>query len=458
MLYQAAYTYDSNGNILSVTGTEPVTYTYDSMNQLTSETRNGVTTTYEYDNRGNLVKETKGAEVTNYTYTGDNRLTQVDKNGTITTYEYDLNGNLVGDSNGSFYGYDEENRLVYAKVDGVVSEYGISTEGLRVSKGVGNDYTYEESTAYTIDQDGNVILENGDDIIRGHQALAKRTEDGSYYYYIYNGHGDVVMLVDESGNVKNSYAYDAWGKITSETETIPNSIKYAGEYYDAETGFLYLRNRMYDPATRRFTSEDPARDELNWYVYCGNNPVIYVDPWGKTWKYFDMYLPQYAQDYLEKLTRDYYAAGDSLNEYGGYVRDDIHNEAVRYRMQFLDMNYLSQAIKDLKRVGLNTDDPNYNQRVYEWAMALQVTEQESGPIPRDDNGNMNNYVFNALLGGVKRDIAQVNSVANELNMTKQQRYDFGDYIEEYKASHGMPRDATLSYKQLLEIGKEFLGQ
>ena len=280
VLYQAAYTYDSNGNILTVTGTDPVTYTYDSMNQLASETRNGVTTTYEYDNRGNLVKETKGAEVTNYTYTGDNRLTQVDKNGTITTYEYDLNGNLVGDSNGSFYGYDEENRLVYAKVDGVVSEYGISTEGLRVSKGVGNDYTYEESTAYTIDQDGNVILENGDDIIRGHQALAKRTEDGSYYYYIYNGHGDVVMLVDESGNVKNSYQYDAWGKITNETETIPNSIKYAGEYYDAETGFLYLRNRMYDPTTRRFTSEDPARDQLNWYIYCGNNPVMFVDPWG----------------------------------------------------------------------------------------------------------------------------------------------------------------------------------
>ena len=64
-----------------------------------------------------------------------------------------------------------------------------------------------------------------------------------------------------------------WGKITEETETVPNSIKYAGEYNDAETGFIYLRNRMYDPATRRFTSEDPARDQLNWYAYCGNNPV-----------------------------------------------------------------------------------------------------------------------------------------------------------------------------------------
>ena len=132
------------------------------------------------------------------------------------------------------YGYDEKNLLAYAAVGDTVSQYEIGTDGLRVGKTVGN-----ESTAYTIDQDGNVILENGDDIIRGHQALAKRTEDGSYYYYIYNGHGDVVMLVDESGNVKNSYQYDAWGKITNETETIPNSIKYAGEYYDAETGFLY---------------------------------------------------------------------------------------------------------------------------------------------------------------------------------------------------------------------------
>ncbi len=25
-------------------------------------------------------------------------------------------------------------------------------------------------------------------------------------------------------------------------------------------------------------SEDPAQDGLNWYVYCGNNPVMYVDP------------------------------------------------------------------------------------------------------------------------------------------------------------------------------------
>ena len=56
------------------------------------------------------------------------------------------------------------------------------------------------------------------------------------YYYIYNGHGDVVAMADKNGNIVNEYSYDPWGKILSETETVNNSIKYAGEYYDKETG------------------------------------------------------------------------------------------------------------------------------------------------------------------------------------------------------------------------------
>ncbi len=78
----------------------------------------------------------------------------------------------------------------------------------------------------------------------GNRALAKKLDD-SYYYYIYNGHGDVVMMVDEDGNTVNSYSYDSWGKITEQTETVENSIKYAGEYYDDETSFIYLRTRYY---------------------------------------------------------------------------------------------------------------------------------------------------------------------------------------------------------------------
>jgi uncharacterized protein RhaS with RHS repeats len=60
-------------------------------------------------------------------------------------------------------------------------------------------------------------------------------------YYLYNGHGDMVMNVDTSAKTVNEYSYDEWGNITGQIEGISNSFKYAGEVYDAETGLYYLR-------------------------------------------------------------------------------------------------------------------------------------------------------------------------------------------------------------------------
>ena len=56
--------------------------------------------------------------------------------------------------------------------------------------------------------------------------------------------------------------------------------RYCGEYHDTETGSVYLRARMYDPRIGRFRTEDPASSGMNWYIYCGNNPVMFIDPKG----------------------------------------------------------------------------------------------------------------------------------------------------------------------------------
>jgi RHS repeat-associated protein len=45
-------------------------------------------------------------------------------------------------------------------------------------------------------------------------------------------------------------------------------------------GMYYLRARYYNPANSRMLSEDPIRDGLNWYTYCGNNPLRFFDPTG----------------------------------------------------------------------------------------------------------------------------------------------------------------------------------
>lgn len=84
--------------------------------------------------------------------------------------------------------------------------------------------------------------------------------------------------------IKN-YEYNSFGVQKSETEDADeNPYRYSGEYYDAESGYTYLRARYYDPDTGRFISEDPVLDGENWYVYCDNDPVNMVDPtgmWGK---------------------------------------------------------------------------------------------------------------------------------------------------------------------------------
>ena len=86
-------------------------------------------------------------------------------------------------------------------------------------------------------------------------------------------------LVDSDGSVSD-YIYTAYGEKIGTNDNTENPFGYCGEYFDTETGLVYLRNRYYDPTMHRFISEDPAKDGLNWYAYAGCNPTKYVDPNG----------------------------------------------------------------------------------------------------------------------------------------------------------------------------------
>jgi len=90
----------------------------------------------------------------------------------------------------------------------------------------------------------------------------------------------VVQLTDAAGAVTQNYDYDAFGNQKSENPADNNPFRYCGEYYDAETGTIYLRARYYDPSVGRFRSEDPIKDGLNWYTYCNNSPIAFIDPLG----------------------------------------------------------------------------------------------------------------------------------------------------------------------------------
>nr|WP_317357166.1 RHS repeat-associated core domain-containing protein [uncultured Tyzzerella sp.] len=77
------------------------------------------------------------------------------------------------------------------------------------------------------------------------------------------------------------YEYDAWGNVVSQKETIKTRFKFNGQQLAPITQQYYLRARFYNPIIERFTQEDTYRgDGLNFYSYCTNNPVYYVDPSG----------------------------------------------------------------------------------------------------------------------------------------------------------------------------------
>lgn len=93
-----------------------------------------------------------------------------------------------------------------------------------------------------------------------------------------------VLKLSATNNGSNNHNHADWAdaKLTPKTQTVDMGyFGYCGEYYDPELDMIYLRNRYYSPGIGRFITEDPARDGVNWYAYCNNNPVMFVDPSGE---------------------------------------------------------------------------------------------------------------------------------------------------------------------------------
>ena len=170
--------------------------------------------------------------------------------------------------------------------------------GVRQSKtanGVTTSYFTEGNRIHKEERsDGKTLIYAYDE-----SGIASITYNGTLYYVQKNFQGDIVALVNQSGDVVAKYVYDAWGngKVcnASGTENTSSSFigninpfRYRGYYYDVETGLYYLQTRYYDPQAGRFLSPDSvdyiAPDligGLNLYAYCNNNPVMYSDPTGQ---------------------------------------------------------------------------------------------------------------------------------------------------------------------------------
>jgi len=333
-----SYTYDDynnrktmNSNVIYIRITNVTNYSYDANNRLITETKttNGVdeVTSYGYDDNGNqLTKTVNSVNVLSNAYDGFNQLKSTISDNKTSTYTYNSDGlrtsktvdgivtnhiwdgqDIVGELNGTgevTSKYIRGINLIAFKdnSDVAIKYYLFNAHGdvVQLTDSTGNvvmDYIYDAFGNRKVmygDVDGNNEVTSRD------LAYIKRYNIGmitdfpiktGFIAADVNGDG-VVNSVDYSlfeqftlGQIKYFPADKNKDGFAQEDETHANFsdanvFRYCGEYFDKETGTIYLRARYYNPVVGRFITEDEAQDGLNWYTYCINNPIALIDPSG----------------------------------------------------------------------------------------------------------------------------------------------------------------------------------
>jgi len=89
-------------------------------------------------------------------------------------------------------------------------------------------------------------------------------------------------LTDKTQAVVWQGYYTPFGEVTTSIASIKNNLRFAGQYFDAESGLHYNYHRYYDPSLGRYITPDPIGLEggLNTYSYVYQNPLSSIDPLG----------------------------------------------------------------------------------------------------------------------------------------------------------------------------------
>ena len=305
-----------------------ILYTYNSGNNMTSYTTvfcgsNGRETTLYSKNMqyGNTMWYD---QLCNYNETTD-----------TYSHTYDYVGNLLSDER---YEYTWENgreltRIKQKGYDFEIAAFEYDSSGLRISRTT----DYEGTIYFVYDENSNLIFEkrmgstlafhyDGNGVRTHFDYIYDNTVTGTYYYR-YNLQGDVIALLDSTGQVVAEYTYDPYGNLISYPTEIGeiNPFTYRGYYYDWATGLYYLQSRYYNPETCRFINADDTNYidasgtllGLNLYTYCENDPINSIDPTG--YGPWSRYLTLVDYKFIHKQVQNY-AAGRVVGFTEVYVK------------------------------------------------------------------------------------------------------------------------------------------
>uniref|UniRef100_UPI001ABAB39B RHS repeat-associated core domain-containing protein n=1 Tax=Burkholderia pyrrocinia TaxID=60550 RepID=UPI001ABAB39B len=332
-LAERRYGYDAAGQLERIADLRrgTLSYAYDPVGRLTRAQSSLGVETFAFDPAGNLLKTT---ERDDHGLDAGNRqpalLDNLLKDYAGTHYAYDERGNLcerTTHGTKTVFGWDSFNRMVSARTQEMDARYVYDALGRRIAKVTepqlhahpmaGSSYAQMERQRLKQAHGYGLTLYGWDgDTLAYETAWEQRTtthyvyEPGSFTpllqasgpmagedngpprlasvaYYHCDQIGTPQELSDGTGALAWSAHYRAWGEAkeaigeAARKAGIRNPIRFAGQYFDAETGLHYNRHRYYDPSSGRFVSKDPIglAGGINVYQYT-SNPVQWVDPFG----------------------------------------------------------------------------------------------------------------------------------------------------------------------------------
>ncbi|HDR9160264.1 TPA: RHS domain-containing protein [Burkholderia vietnamiensis] len=248
-------------------------------------------THFEYDDRGNLTERTHNGARMAFQWDTFGRMVGATDRHMRATYTYDALGRRIAKLTepqvpylpgaGSGWRDAEHQRLK--------QEHGY---GLTLYGWDGDTLAYEtswdkrETTHYVYEPGSFTPLAQAS----GPAMLFEGGERGAFAtvaYYHCDQIGTPQEVTDGAGEIAWSARYRAWGEAkeaisdAARKAGIANPLRFAGQYFDAETGLHYNRHRYYDPSSGRFISKDPIglAGGINGFQYAPN-PIAWIDPLG----------------------------------------------------------------------------------------------------------------------------------------------------------------------------------
>jgi len=267
-------------------------FTYDNLDRLTGTYRGG--TLYHqtsFDPNGNITgKSDFGVSYAYNTPGNPNAASEVTDSPVdlpeSQTISYTSFEKAASISEGSYsadfvYNSDYDRALMMVKNNGttfLTRRYAGSRYMKETLNGTDSEYTYLGGDAYSA------------------PVVAVKSGGSTIYYYIIRDYlGSITHVYNVSNGTTREYSYDAWGRrrnaadwsydLTGQPELLADRGFTSHEHL-TWFNLVNMNGRLYDPLAGAFVSPDPNvqmpdnTQGLNRYVYCLNNPLLYVDPSG----------------------------------------------------------------------------------------------------------------------------------------------------------------------------------